>query len=100
MLLHELATEPSNEIDKAEVADRIAANEFGPKYDHKERKSVYVNLVQSHIPQLERNDVIECDRDGTIRFGENARDVLRAFVDITQGHRARPQSRAQPVAQI
>lgn len=48
-------------------------------------KSVYVSLQQTHLPQLEEDDVIEYDADAkTIRQGSNFEAVLE-YIDSDSG---------------
>lgn len=61
LLLREL-TEVGDEATVRELSERLAAKETGtwppPRSD---RKSVYVSLIQTHLPKLDRAEVIEYD---------------------------------------
>lgn len=67
-----------------ELADEIAAIEFGSGYDSKARKSVYVALYQTHLPNLVENGVatiLEDERHGPFAPGPNHAFALDALAD-------------------
>ncbi|SDQ95540.1 DUF7344 domain-containing protein [Natronobacterium texcoconense] len=82
----QLLAEESGQVDVSDVANEIAATESETDTDASSvpnnlYKSVYVSLQQTHLPQLEEDDVIEYDADTkTIYPGPNFEDVL-TYVD-------------------
>ncbi len=78
----QLLAAESGTVDVSDVATEIAASESETTpVPNNLYKSVYVSLQQTHLPQLEEDDVIEYDSDAkTIRAGPNFDDVLR-YVD-------------------
>ncbi|MFB6147135.1 MAG: ArsR family transcriptional regulator [Halobacteriaceae archaeon] len=70
-----------------ELSERIAAAETGqqpPPADA--RQSVYVSLQQTHLPRLERLDVVEYDEaDHAVRPAANAEDVA-VYMEVVQGN--------------
>ncbi|ELY54883.1 DUF7344 domain-containing protein [Natronococcus jeotgali] len=76
-----LAGEPG-QIDVSDVATEIASTESdAASVPNNLYKSVYVSLQQTHLPQLQEDDVIEYDSEAkTIRPGPNFDDVL-GYVD-------------------
>jgi DNA-binding transcriptional ArsR family regulator len=66
---------------RSELAEVIAAGEEGidvSELDSSQRKRVYVSLYQTHLPALERDDVIEYDGDrGTVAPGPNLPELAR-----------------------
>ncbi len=63
MLMIEFLQNREGRAELREVVDFIAEREGAT--DRKHRKSVYVSLVQTHIPKLEREGVISFER-GTV----------------------------------
>ncbi|AFZ74125.1 DUF7344 domain-containing protein [Natronobacterium gregoryi] len=82
----QLLAEKSGQVGVSDVATEIAATESDVDTDsgsvpNNLYKSVYVSLQQTHLPQLEEDDVIEYDSDTkTIHPGQNFEDVL-TYVD-------------------
>ncbi|WP_276257039.1 DUF7344 domain-containing protein [Halomontanus rarus] len=76
-----LATE-SEQIDVSDVATRIAERESDTTpVPNNLYKSVYVSLQQTHLPQLEEDDVIAYDPEGkTIQPGAHFDEVLQ-YID-------------------
>lgn len=69
LLLREL-TEVGDEVSVRELSERIAAAETGTRPPPRSvRKSVYVALIQTHLPKLDRAEVIDYD--------ESAKSVRR-----------------------
>lgn len=70
-------------IGLSELADRVAAKEFGDGYTDNERKTCYVSLKQTHIEALADADVIVYrDLAGVVIPGQNygeLREVLNAI---------------------
>jgi hypothetical protein len=66
---------------RSELAEVIAAEEDGidvSELSSSQRKRVYVSLYQTHLPTLERDDVIEYDGDrGTVAPGPNLPELVR-----------------------
>ena len=61
LLLREL-TEVGDEATVRELSERLAAKETGTwPPPRSARKSVYVSLIQTHLPKLDREEVIEYD---------------------------------------
>lgn len=60
MLMIEFLQNREGRAELREVVDFIAEREGST--DRKHRKSVYVSLVQTHIPRLQREGVISFDR--------------------------------------
>lgn len=67
----------SGTLDVRELAQHIAERESGTSPPPGNvRKSVYNSLLQTHLPKLDREDVIEYDSDRkTVIISESARDV-------------------------
>ncbi|MFP9058956.1 ArsR family transcriptional regulator [Natrialbaceae archaeon A-chndr2] len=83
-----LASEPG-QVDVSAVATAIASQEVGEDVSSNENetvpnnlyKSVYVSLQQTHLPQLEEDDVISYDSSAkTLRRGEQF-DAVYQYVD-------------------
>ncbi|MFC4249128.1 ArsR family transcriptional regulator [Natribaculum luteum] len=75
----QLLAEESDRIDVSDVASEIAEQETdATPVPNNLYKSVYVSLQQTHLPQLEEDDVIEYDPEAkTIQPGPHFHDVLR-----------------------
>ncbi len=78
----QLLAEDGGQIDVSDVASEIAATEADTTpVPNNLYKSVYVSLQQTHLPQLEEDDVIEYDSDAkTIQPGRHFDAVLQ-YVD-------------------
>ncbi|RKD97373.1 DUF7344 domain-containing protein [Halopiger aswanensis] len=78
----QLLANESGQIDVSQVATEIAETESDTTpVPNNLYKSVYVSLQQTHLPQLEEDDVIEYDSDAkTISPGPHFDDVL-AYVN-------------------
>ncbi|OAQ54402.1 hypothetical protein HTG_02320 [Natrinema mahii] len=78
----QLLAEDGGQTDVSDVATEIAATESDTTpVPNNLYKSVYVSLQQTHLPQLEEDDVIEYDSDAkTIRPGRHFDEVLQ-YVD-------------------
>ena len=66
-----------------ELAEHVAAWELGKEVEEltsTERKRIYTSLQQTHLPTLERAEMIEFDQR-TIELTENARD-LEVYLDV------------------
>ena len=76
-----LATE-QDRIDVSDVASQIAEGESETTpVPNNLYKSVYVSLQQTHLPQLEEDDVVAYDSEGkTIQPGPHFDDVLQ-YID-------------------
>lgn len=59
----EILTERSTSVELAELADEIAAREFGREASQDAVKRVKVSLHHVHLPQMDELDII--DYDGT-----------------------------------
>ncbi len=68
-------------LDFRDVVDTVAAwqNEAtDDQFDSSNRKAVYTSLRQTHLPKLDKHDVVDFDRQrGTIEVEEDATDVFR-----------------------
>ncbi len=75
----QLLAEESDRVDVSDVASEIAEQETDTTpVPNNLYKSVYVSLQQTHLPQLEEDDVIEYDPEAkTIQPGTHFDDVLR-----------------------
>jgi hypothetical protein len=69
--------EESGTVEVRDLASRIAERESGESPPPRNvRKSVYNSLLQTHLPKLDREDVVEYDDDRkTVTISESARDV-------------------------
>lgn len=71
-------------VTTSELAEHIAAIENGidiKQLDSKQRKRVYVALYQTHLPRLDKEDIIEYDNNrGRITLSKNAATV-RPYLD-------------------
>jgi hypothetical protein len=69
--------ERTGTVEVRELARRIAELESGESPPPRNlRKSVYNSLLQTHLPKLDRKDVVEYDADRkTVTVSESARDV-------------------------
>lgn len=69
--------EESGTVEVRELASRIAERESGESPPPRNvRKSVYNSLLQTHLPKLDREDVVEYDENRkTVTVSESARDV-------------------------
>lgn len=67
-------------INHGELVDRVAELEYGLDIDEissDERHTVYVSLTQTHLPRLEKNEIIERDRDtGAVSLGHQADELM------------------------
>lgn len=73
-------------VTLGDLAEHVAAWELDKDVEaitSTERKRVYTSLQQTHLPTLERADMIEFD-DRTIELTENARE-LEVYLDIVPG---------------
>lgn len=90
LLLREL-TEVGDEATVRELSERLAAKETGtwppPRSD---RQSVYVSLIQTHLPKLDRADVIAYDEGAkSVRLcSEISR--LEPYLDASEEESERP----------
>ncbi|WP_255171696.1 DUF7344 domain-containing protein [Natrononativus amylolyticus] len=77
-------------VDVSDIASEIAANEAETSsVPNNLYKSVYVSLQQTHLPQLEEDDVIEYDSDAkTIEPGPHFDRVVE-YVDGDTGSHSR-----------
>ena len=77
-----LLAESPERIDVSDIATEIAERETDTSpAPNNLYKSVYVSLQQTHLPQLEEDDVIDYDPDSkTIRPGAHFEDVL-GYID-------------------
>ena len=77
-----LLAERPEYVDVSDIATEIAERETDTTpVPNNLYKSVYVSLQQTHLPQLEEDDVINYDADSkTIQPGANFEDVL-GYVD-------------------
>lgn len=70
-------------VELTELADRVAAIEFGNDYDSDQRKACYVSLKQTHVEALDDADVIDHrELSGVVVPGDNydeLRDVLKTI---------------------
>nr|WP_254525441.1 hypothetical protein [Natrinema caseinilyticum] len=74
-------------VTLGDLAEHVAAWELEKDLDEitsAERKRVYTSLQQSHLPTLERADVIEFD-DRTIELTDEAAE-LDVYLDIVPGN--------------
>ncbi len=81
----ELAARPDT-VEVSTIANAVAAREADSESDVPNNlyKSVYVSLQQTHLPQLESDDVITYDPDEkTIQYGPQFERV-RAYLSATQ----------------
>lgn len=78
----QLLADHQTRVDVSDVATEIATQETDDDtVPNNLYKSVYVSLQQTHLPQLEEDDVIEYDPDAkTIQPGARFDDVYR-YVD-------------------
>jgi hypothetical protein len=69
--------ETADTVGIADLADAVAERETGESPPPEDvRQSVYNSLHQSHIPRLEREGVVEYDRESNeLRLTESAREV-------------------------
>ncbi|WP_254769426.1 helix-turn-helix domain-containing protein [Salinilacihabitans rarus] len=82
----QILAERRNHVGVSDVATEIASQESdSTPVPNNLYKSVYVSLQQTHLPQLEEDDVIEYDPEGkTISPGPHFDDVL-TYVDGDHG---------------
>jgi len=73
MLMIECLREKDGRVELRELVEYIAEKEGAT--DRKHRKSVYVSLVQTHIPKLER--------EGVITFNHGVVTLLKIPEDVT-----------------
>ncbi|ASA76804.1 hypothetical protein [Thermococcus sp. 5-4] len=73
MLMIEYLKEKDGRVELRELVEYIAEREGDT--DRKHRKSVYVSLVQTHIPKLER--------EGVITFNHGVVTLLKVPDDVT-----------------
>ncbi len=73
MLMIEYLKEKDGRVELRELVEYIAEREGDT--DRKHRKSVYVSLVQTHIPKLER--------EGVITFNHGVVTLLKIPDDVT-----------------
>ncbi len=69
-----------------ELAEHVAAWELEKDVEEltsTERKRIYTSLQQTHLPTLERAEMVEFD-DRTVTLTENARD-LDVYLDVVPG---------------
>jgi len=67
-----------------EVVRRIAELEQGPDFDRKLRKSVYVSLIQTHIPKMESAGLIEHDGVSDVISLLEIPSAYRQYLDISE----------------
>ncbi|EHR78276.1 hypothetical protein OCC_12761 [Thermococcus litoralis DSM 5473] len=72
MLLLRFLQDNNGKAELREIVDFIAENEG--QNDRKHRKSVYVSLLQTHIPKMERA--------GIIKFDHNTVNLLKVPEDV------------------
>ena len=82
MLMIEYLQNREGRAELRDVVDFIAEKEGAT--DRKHRKSVYVSLVQTHIPKLEREGVISFER-GTVRLLKIPEDVT-VYMEVVGRH--------------
>ncbi|WP_254768272.1 DUF7344 domain-containing protein [Salinilacihabitans rarus] len=76
---------PEDVVTISQLAEYVAAVEFGPDFDGAERKAVYVALYQTHLDALEDVGAVECvdDRERAYRPGPNAA-ALAEVIDVAE----------------
>lgn len=81
------ALEPRDQIAVNELIDVVAEHENGPDYDDDRWKTVQVSLLQTHLPRLDENGVVEWDRAD--RFVERDRhfDQLHKTLRCARGEK-------------
>ena len=82
MLMIEFLQKSDGHADLREVVEYIAEREGDT--DRKHRKSVYVSLVQTHIPKLQREGVISFDH-GVVTLLRIPEDVT-VYMEIVNKH--------------
>ena len=75
----QLLAEDGGQVDVSDIASEIAATETDTTpVPNNLYKSVYVSLQQTHLPQLQEDDVIKYDSEAkTIQPGPHFEDVLQ-----------------------
>ena len=72
------------ECSLREAVRRIAEKESDGDYDSKLRKSILVSLTQTHLPKMERLDIIDYDKaKDTVRLQEVPTD-LRVVLEVVE----------------
>lgn len=82
MLMIEFLQKRDGHADLRDVVEYIAAREGDT--DRRHRKSVYVSLVQTHIPKLQREGVISFDR-GVVTLLRIPEDVT-VYMEVVNKH--------------
>lgn len=75
--------EKTDSVDMSDLADEMAAAEYGEPVTSKERKRIYVSLYQTHIPALDSLGLVEVERSTVITPTERLEDVA-AWIDETR----------------
>ena len=90
LLLREL-TEVGDEATVRELSERLAAKETGTwPPPRAARQSVYVSLIQTHLPKLDNAGLIEYDEDGkSVRLCSEIRRI-EPYLDAPQEEPERP----------
>lgn len=65
LAIREIAESEDDEHDLGDLADRLTAVEYGPDFGDQQRNRIYVGLYQSHVPRLEKDDLVMTFDDGT-----------------------------------
>lgn len=76
----ELLSENGGEASVEEIISRILAFE-NKERNHKSRKSVYVSLMQTHIPRLEKEGIVRYDKKLGKIILINMPDDLKMYIE-------------------
>ncbi|WP_175059549.1 hypothetical protein [Thermococcus sp. 2319x1] len=82
MLLLKFLQDNNGKAELREIVDFIAENEG--QNDRKHRKSVYVSLLQTHLPKLERAGIIKFDHN-TVTLLKVPEDV-DVYMEVVSKH--------------
>ncbi|MDK2913725.1 MAG: hypothetical protein PWQ79_640 [Thermococcaceae archaeon] len=82
MFLIEYLKERNGKSELRDVVEYIVEREGDPSRKH--RKSVYVSLVQTHIPKLEREGIVKFER-GVVTLLEVPDDVT-VYMEVVKHH--------------
>lgn len=63
--IRRLVEAESDVCDLSDITDKMTSDEFGTTHSSQERKRIYVGLYQSHIPRLEKDDLVTVLDDRT-----------------------------------
>ena len=80
--------ENRDSIDVQELADTLASELADGSMSSNLRQSIYISLVQTHLPKLDKYEVVDYDDDEkTVRAGQRLPEVDGYLLDDANDHR-------------